>query len=157
MFLPPDQIAILQQLLERPRRVVVVSHYNPDGDALGSALGLMHLLRAAGHHAKVVLPNTPGDFLDWLPGRGEVLCLDRSPDAALSTIRTCDLVICADFNRLDRIGDGSGRVGAWRRNDRWGGRGLLIHRLRAGDRGLLMWKGAALLLDRCILLHLHHR
>lgn len=104
MFLPPDQIAILQQLLERPRRVVVVSHYNPDGDALGSALGLMHLLRAAGHHAKVVLPNTPGDFLDWLPGRGEVLCLDRSPDAALSTIRTCDLVICADFNRLDRIG-----------------------------------------------------
>ncbi|HPF91060.1 MAG TPA: bifunctional oligoribonuclease/PAP phosphatase NrnA [Flavobacteriales bacterium] len=104
MSLPPDQLAILRDLLEKPRRVAVVSHHNPDGDAVGSTLGLVQLLKANGHHARVVLPNTPADFLDWLPGRGEVLCLDRSPDAALSTIRTSDLVVCADFNRLDRIG-----------------------------------------------------
>lgn len=104
MTVPADQLAVLQQLLERPRRVVVVSHYNPDGDAVGSSLGFAHLLKAAGHHVRVVLPNTPSDFLDWLPGRGDILCLDRSPDASLSTIRTSDIVFCLDFNRLDRIG-----------------------------------------------------
>lgn len=104
MPIPADQVSLLQGLLEKPRRVAIVSHHNPDGDAVGSALGLVHLFKATGHHAKAVLPNTPADLLDWLPGRHEVLCLDRSPDAALSTIRTCDLVICADFNRLDRIG-----------------------------------------------------
>lgn len=104
MTVPADQLAVLQQLLERPRRVVVVSHYNPDGDAVGSSLGFAHLLKAAGHHVRVVLPNTPSDFLDWLPGRGDILCLDRSPDASLSTIRTSDMVFCLDFNRLDRIG-----------------------------------------------------
>ncbi|HRF80048.1 MAG TPA: bifunctional oligoribonuclease/PAP phosphatase NrnA [Flavobacteriales bacterium] len=104
MTVPADQLAVLQQLLERPRRVVVVSHYNPDGDAVGSSLGFAHLLKAAGHHVRVVLPNTPSDFLDWLPGRGDILCLDRSPDASLSTIRTSDIVFCLDFNHLDRIG-----------------------------------------------------
>lgn len=104
MSLPAEQLALLRQLLDRPRRVAVVSHHNPDGDAVGSSVGLVHLLKAAGHHARVVLPNTPADFLDWMPGRADVLCLDRSPDAALSTIRTSDLVFCLDFNRLDRIG-----------------------------------------------------
>ncbi len=104
MPVPAEALATLRQLLERPRRVAIVSHYNPDGDAVGSTLGWAHLLKAAGHNARVVLPNTPADFLDWLPGRSEVLCLDRSPDASLSTIRTSDIVFCLDFNRLDRIG-----------------------------------------------------
>ncbi|MBK6369594.1 MAG: DHH family phosphoesterase [Flavobacteriales bacterium] len=101
---PPEQLQKLRELLAKPKRLAIVSHYNPDGDAIGSSLGLMHVLRAAGHTARVVLPNTPANFLDFLPGRSEVLCLDRSPDAALSTIRTSDLVFCLDFNQLDRIG-----------------------------------------------------
>lgn len=101
---PAEQVEVLRTLLAQPRRITIVSHYNPDGDALGSSLGMMHILRAAGHTARVVLPNTPADFLDWLPGRTEALCFDRSPDASLSTIRTSDLVFCLDFNQLDRIG-----------------------------------------------------
>jgi phosphoesterase RecJ-like protein len=101
---PAEQLNTLRGLLQRPRRIAIVSHYNPDGDALGSSLGLMHVLRALGHTTQVVLPNTPANFLDWLPGRKEALCLDRSPDASLSTIRTSDLVFCLDHNRLDRIG-----------------------------------------------------
>ncbi|HRH68950.1 MAG TPA: DHH family phosphoesterase, partial [Flavobacteriales bacterium] len=101
---PEDQLARLRDLLVRPRRAVIITHYNPDGDALGSSLGLMHVLRSLGHTVQVVLPNTPGDFLDWLPGRSEVLSFDRSPDASLSTIRTSDILFCLDFNRLDRVG-----------------------------------------------------
>lgn len=101
---PEDQLAQLRGFLAQPRRVAIVTHYNPDGDALGSSLGLMHVLRSLGHMAQIVLPNTPGDLLDWLPGRSEVLSFDRSPDASLSTIRTSDILFCLDFNRLDRVG-----------------------------------------------------
>ncbi|MBL7951542.1 MAG: DHH family phosphoesterase [Flavobacteriales bacterium] len=101
---PAEELEKLREMLAKPRRIAIVSHYNPDGDAIGSSVGLMHILRAAGHSAKVVLPNTPADFLDWLPGRSEALCFDRSPDASLSTIRTSDMVLCLDFNQLDRIG-----------------------------------------------------
>lgn len=101
---PGDQIEKLRTRLSQPRRIAIVTHYNPDGDAVGSSLGLMHILRTMGHTVRVVFPNTPADFLDRLPGRKEALCLDRSPDAALSTIRTSDLVFCLDFNQLDRVG-----------------------------------------------------
>ena len=101
---PADQLEKLRELLAQPKRLGIVSHYNPDGDAIGSSVGLMHILRGAGHAVKVVLPNTPADFLDWMPGRAEALCFDRSPDASLSTIRTSDIVLCLDFNQLDRIG-----------------------------------------------------
>ncbi len=103
-LVPSVPLAKLQALLAHPRRIAIVSHYNPDGDAIGSSLGFMHVLRAAGHAVHVVLPNTPADFLDFVPGRKEVLCFDRSPDASLSTIRTSDIVFCLDFNQLDRIG-----------------------------------------------------
>ncbi len=101
---PEDQLDKLRELIAQPRRIAIVTHYNPDGDALGSSLGLMHVLRSLGHTAQVVLPNTPGDFLDWVPGRSEALSFDRSPDASLSTIRTSDILFCLDFNRLDRVG-----------------------------------------------------
>ncbi|MBK9763576.1 MAG: bifunctional oligoribonuclease/PAP phosphatase NrnA [Flavobacteriales bacterium] len=101
---PQEQLEALRTLLAKPKRIVIVSHFNPDGDAIGSSLGLMHVLRAVGHTVKVVLPNTPATFLDGLPGRTEILCFDRSPDASLSTIRTCDILFCLDFNKLDRIG-----------------------------------------------------
>ena len=101
---PQEQLDTLRSLLATPKRIAIVSHFNPDGDAIGSSLGLMHVLRALGHTAKVVLPNTPGSFLDGMPGRKEVLCFDKSPDASLSTIRTCDILFCLDFNKLDRIG-----------------------------------------------------
>ncbi len=103
-YAPQEQLDALKALLAKPERIAIISHFNPDGDAVGSSLGLMHVLRALGHSVKVVLPNTPATFLDWMPGRSEVLCFDKSPDASLSTIRTSDILFCLDFNKLDRVG-----------------------------------------------------
>ena len=64
---PQEQLEALRTLLAKPKRIVIVSHFNPDGDAIGSSLGLMHVLRAVGHTVKVVLPNTQATFLDGLP------------------------------------------------------------------------------------------
>ena len=79
---PPQETAQLRDLLATPRRIAIVSHYNPDGDAMGSALGLGHVLSAAGHHAQVVMPNLPAANLRWFPGYGEVLTHERDGDRA---------------------------------------------------------------------------
>lgn len=82
----------------------MVTHYNPDGDAIGSAIGFMHVLRAAGHHAQVLLPNSAPPFLRWMPGYEEALAGDAQREQCLAAIREADAVICLDFNRRDRVG-----------------------------------------------------
>lgn len=103
--LPTQAVDALRDLLSAPRRVAVVTHHNPDGDAMGSGLGWCRLLRAAGHDAVLVLPNTPAHFLHWLPGFEEALACDQERDVALARVRDCEVLFCLDFNRLDRIGE----------------------------------------------------
>lgn len=101
---PLEQIGQLRALLASPKRCVIVTHYNPDGDAMGSALGLMHLLNALGHSAQVVLPNTPPGFLHWMPGYDTTLALDRDKTNAEVMVRDAEVLFCLDFNRTDRVG-----------------------------------------------------
>jgi phosphoesterase RecJ-like protein len=101
---PKDRIAELASLLSEPRKLAIITHYNPDGDALGSSLGLAHVLRAAGHQVQVVVPNVPAPFLNWLPGAEEVLVFDRSKDEGTAKLQDADIVFCLDFNRQDRVG-----------------------------------------------------
>lgn len=101
---PAEAIASLRDLLAAPRRCAIVTHYNPDGDAIGSGLGLLHVLRLAGHDVRVVLPNTPPSFLHWLPGYAECIAFDRKGEEALAVVRNCEVLFCLDFNRTDRVG-----------------------------------------------------
>lgn len=101
---PAEQVEALRRLLAEPRRLAIITHYNPDGDAIGSSLGLMHVLRAAGHQAQVVLPNAAPAFLKWLPGYAEAIAFDSAREAAAAALRDADAVLCLDFNRRDRVG-----------------------------------------------------
>ncbi|HMC98211.1 MAG TPA: bifunctional oligoribonuclease/PAP phosphatase NrnA [Flavobacteriales bacterium] len=101
---PDRQVGELKALLDRPKRIAIVTHYNPDGDAMGSSLGLAHVLNGSGHHARVVLPNTPPAFLRWMPGFNGTLALDTNKEATLSAIAECELLFCLDFNQTDRTG-----------------------------------------------------
>ena len=94
----------LQALLGGFRRCAIVTHYNPDGDAMGSSLGLAHILRAMGHSAQVVLPNAPPPFLRWMPGADGCIASDAAADLCRAAIAEADVVFCLDFNRPDRVG-----------------------------------------------------
>jgi phosphoesterase RecJ-like protein len=94
----------LRELLSTRRRCAITTHFNPDADALGSSLGLMHLLRAAGHEAQVVLPNTPSGDLHWMPGYREVTSHDVRRAESEAVLSGSDLLFCLDFNRADRVG-----------------------------------------------------
>lgn len=100
---PGPQVGELKALLERPRRIAIVTHYNPDGDAMGSSLGLMHVLKELGHTAQVVLPNTPPAFLRWMPGFGNAVALDTDKERALAAISQSEILFCLDFNQTDRV------------------------------------------------------
>ncbi|WP_088342128.1 DHH family phosphoesterase [Robiginitalea sediminis] len=98
-------IQALRPLLSTSRKIVLVPHKNPDGDAIGSCLGLYHYLRALGHQATVVAPNDFPQFLKWMPGAEAVLVYEKDPRAGKAAIADAELVFTLDFNALDRCGD----------------------------------------------------
>jgi len=102
---PAAAIAALIPLLEPSRRIAITTHFNPDGDAMGSSLGLAHVLKAMGHGVQVVLPNPAPGNLHWMPGHAEAVDHERSKEASEKAIAEADLVFCLDFNRMDRVHD----------------------------------------------------
>ena len=90
-------------LLEQPKKIFITTHHKPDGDALGSTLGLYHFLIQKGHQPIVVSPSEVPDFLTWMPGIETVLNFESEPKQALKILAEADLIFCLDFNRLERI------------------------------------------------------
>tara|TARA_R110002020_G_scaffold203146_5_gene406557 strand:- start:3600 stop:4616 length:1017 start_codon:yes stop_codon:yes gene_type:complete len=96
-------IKMLGDLLSTPRKMVIIPHKNPDGDAIGSTLGLYHYLKKAGHKAVVISPNDFPKFLKWMPGNQEILNFERETAQAKQLIKEADVICTLDFNHLGRI------------------------------------------------------
>ncbi|WP_116105419.1 DHH family phosphoesterase [Lewinella sp. IMCC34191] len=98
-----DQISDARRLLAQKQEIVIFSHRNPDGDAVGSSLGLMHYLRDEGHNCTVVLPSDYPFFLRFLPAVESMVIFDNDPPAAQEVIDRATLFFILDFNSFDRI------------------------------------------------------
>ena len=105
-----EKIEDLQTLLDRPKKVVIIPHTNPDGDAIGSTLGWMQFLQQLGHQAEVISPNQYPDFLKWIPGTPSATIFEEDKGKAEDKIANADLIFTLDFNTLRRIGDMGDRV-----------------------------------------------
>ena len=104
MKLSEEQIGRLQQLLERPgQHIVLLSHTNPDGDAIGSSLAWARLMERMGHTVSCIVPNKFPYFLDWMPGIGEVLIFKNDPEKSAEAVAKADLLFCMDFNAISRL------------------------------------------------------
>lgn len=93
----------LHTRLRQPARVVIVTHKNPDGDALGSSLALAGVLRKLLHQVTVVLPNEYPPVFNFLPGIGEAIIGEFRPDDAMAAFEQAEIIFCLDFNSIDRI------------------------------------------------------
>ena len=98
-------IVTLTELLAQPRKIVITTHHKPDGDAMGSSLGLYNYLIQQGHHVKVISPTDYPAFLSWMPGNGEVLIYTDDTATAESLIDDAAIIFCLDFNALGRINE----------------------------------------------------
>ena len=99
-----NDVMRLASLLKESRRIVVTCHLSPDGDALGSSLGLKRFLSCFNPTAKVtvVTPDEPTRTLSFLPGFREILPFSRCASKTERTIAEADLLVCLDFNVLQR-------------------------------------------------------
>ncbi|MCH2033471.1 MAG: DHH family phosphoesterase [Tenacibaculum sp.] len=95
----------LKAYLETPRNIVIIGHKNPDGDAVGSTLGLKHYLDLKGHTAQVLMPNEFPDFLHWIPGVETVYRFDRQNNQCVKALKKSEIIFLLDFNALHRVGD----------------------------------------------------
>ena len=93
----------VEKWFERADKIVIVSHVSPDGDAIGSSLGLWHFLNSQDKTVHVIVPNAFPDFLKWMPGAKEVIQYNRYKDFADKLIMEADVSCCLDFNVLSRI------------------------------------------------------
>ena len=89
--------------LTHAEKMVIVSHVSPDGDAIGSSLGLWHFLNSQDKTVNIIVPNAFPDFLKWMPGSKDILLYDRYRDFANKLIAEADVICCLDFNALNRI------------------------------------------------------
>ncbi|MDE6445611.1 MAG: DHH family phosphoesterase [Alistipes sp.] len=105
MNLSAEHVERLRGLLSRAgQRIVIVSHTNPDGDAVGSSLAWAEMLRGMGHSVVCVVPNKYPYFLDWMPGIGEVVIFKNDTEGrAVRAVADADLIFCLDFNSLSRL------------------------------------------------------
>ena len=97
--------SILKGLISDKKKVVIVPHTSPDGDAIGSSLALMHLLKNMGHTVNVLSPNQPPYFLKWSPGFEEIIYYEFDEEKCSKIINNSDLIFTLDFNDLNRIGE----------------------------------------------------
>lgn len=95
----------LKTLLAEPRRIVITTHHKPDGDAIGSSLGMYNALKQHGHDLQVITPNDYGENLQWMAGNDGVIEFEKDEKAATAAIMAAELVICLDFNDLKRINE----------------------------------------------------
>lgn len=102
-ILNDDQLAQLGQLISNAQNIIVTCHTSPDGDALGSSLGLAEYLRSLGKEPVVIVPDQYPDFLRWLPNTEKIVRYDKHREKADMLFKIADLVFCLDYNTPSRV------------------------------------------------------
>jgi phosphoesterase RecJ-like protein len=103
-----NKFSDFKKLLSKASSISILTHTNPDGDAMGSSLGLYHYLRKKKKQVKVIVPNSFPGFLEWLPGTKQVMVFDGNEEKVQKQIAKSDVLFTLDFNtysRLEKLGD----------------------------------------------------
>src|ERR1700756_3832194 len=105
MKFPQAQISKLKEIISTPKKVVIVTHRNPDGDALGSSLGFKSFLEKKEHEVSFISPNAYTSNLKWIPGIDTAMVYENGMGRKLcdAKIKSAEVVFCLDFNALSRL------------------------------------------------------
>jgi phosphoesterase RecJ-like protein len=100
-----QDIQAIQLLLAAPKKIVIIPHRGPDGDAMGSTLALYHFLLKNNHQPTVIAPNDFPDFLAWLPGSETVKIFEKDTENCTKILEEAELIFTLDFNAFHRTGE----------------------------------------------------
>jgi phosphoesterase RecJ-like protein len=104
-----QELKRFEEQINHSNKIVIVPHFNPDGDAIGSALGLYVALKNLGKNVEVISPTIYPDFLKWLPFSNKIRVLGKKTESDPTIFDDVDLLIGVDFNALNRINNISER------------------------------------------------
>lgn len=94
----------LNDCFNKDKKIVIIGHHNPDGDAVGGVLGLYKVLKNRKNNVKPIIPNQTTDFLKWLPLYEELYIHSENEIQTEQLINESDVIICIDFNEYKRVG-----------------------------------------------------
>lgn len=100
-----QDIEAIKLLLATPKKIAIIPHRGPDGDAMGSTLGLYHFLVKNNHQPTVISPNDFPGFLAWMPGSETVKVFEKDTENCTRILEEAELVFTLDFNALHRTGE----------------------------------------------------
>lgn len=100
----------IRRMLDQCKNVVVVTHYSPDGDAIGSSLAMWEYLKKKGKQATVIVPNYFPDFLKWMNGADQIVLFEKQKAFSYNLLNMADLVVILDLCEASRMGEELGRV-----------------------------------------------
>ena len=105
-ILSNEEIIQLKYYLERYNNIVLTCHLSPDGDAVGSTLGMKHLLETMGKTVHIIAPDMVPRSLLFLPGAKDIIAYSKYAELGNRLVGNAQLIICLDFNtpkRLDNL------------------------------------------------------
>lgn len=102
-ILPEEKVQQAKSLIDKSQRIVIVTHANPDGDAMGSSLAMYHFLYSINKTVTVIVPDRFADFLAWMPGSKQVVVYNENKAEADELLNKADLLFALDFNTLSRV------------------------------------------------------
>ncbi|KAF2081476.1 DHH family phosphoesterase [Flavobacterium sharifuzzamanii] len=100
-----QDIQAIQLLLATPKKIAIIPHRGPDGDAMGSTLALYHFSLKNNHQPTVISPNDFPDFLAWLPGSETVKIYEKDTPNCVKILEEAELIFTLDFNAFHRTGE----------------------------------------------------
>lgn len=98
------------QSINDAEKIVITSHKSPDGDSVGSSLGMLRFIRALGKDATICHPDACPSFINWLKDGDEIIDFDQNQDKVISLMDNADLILCLDYNGSNRLGKDMGGV-----------------------------------------------
>lgn len=99
-----DYLSIKEKLTS-PKRIILTTHTNPDGDAIGSCLAMFFYLLKKKHTVNIIIPDPFPEFLSWLPGQENILVFEQNKQKCRDLINTAEIIFSLDYNNLNRLND----------------------------------------------------
>ncbi len=96
--------SLLTRLQKQSLRAVIIPHYAPDADALGSALALSLYLKKRGHDTQVISPSDFPSFLSWMPETDKILRYEADCPRCAKALDEATDIFFVDFSAVKRMG-----------------------------------------------------
>ncbi len=103
-MLSNTEIGELKKLLRQNKKIVITSHTNPDGDAIGSSLAMYQYLKKLGNEVEMLVPNGFPEYYNWLPDSDKIILYNKQSKHAQSLLNDADIIFSLDYNALSRLG-----------------------------------------------------